>query len=135
MKRPTGLIILSSLGILLGFFLLYLFRVRYLNSIRYQHGGGGNDAVFFGIALIYIALNILMLFLYDWVRKIILVISWLYICWTMLGFMRAFPCSGQGCVGLFILIFSLPILLYFIVAVIYLTKPKIKELFIQRDIV
>ena len=131
MKRPSvGLIILSSFGILLGFYFLYLFRIRYLNSIRYQHIVSVPNAVFFGIALIYIALNILMLFLYDWVRKIILVISWLYICWTMLGFMRAFPCSGQGCIGLFILIFSLPILLYFIFVVIYLTKPKIKELFI-----
>jgi len=133
MKRPSlGLIIFSSLGILLGLCLAYLGRSSF-NAIRSSYWRPTSTTHISDwwwwvpfLGLIYIASNIAILFLYNWARKTILVISSLYIGLNITSFTLGFPYTGQACIGLFILS---PLFLYSIIAVIYLTRPKVKEQF------
>jgi len=136
MKKPSlGLIIFSSVGILLGLGLAYLCRSSF-NAIRisyWRHSSATHISDWWWwlpfLGVIYITVNIAILFLYNWARKTILVISWLYIGLNITSFLIGFPYRGQACIGLFILS---PLLLYSIIAVIYLTMREVKERFIQK---
>ena len=115
MKKLTyGLVIFSIAGIISGLLVVGIFMQP--NTSR--------EPAYLG--MIYIAFNILILFLYNLVRNIILIISSLYICLNITSVLFGFPFRGQDCI---FLVMMFPLFLYSIIATFYLTRPKVKEQF------
>lgn len=116
MKRPSReLIIFCGFGIISGFWFERLFIPREVNGHWFAYVG-----------MVFIVCIILMLFLNNLARKIILVISWFYISLNITSLLLGFPYRGQACIWLFIMS---PVLLYCIIAIIYLTRPNVKKQF------
>ncbi len=110
MKRPSGrLIAISILGIISGLYVVFIFIQPDPND----------DLVYFVyLGVLYIVLNILLLF-FNSIRKVILIISWLYLCLNITGVLFGFPIDFRGQSAIFLGV-MFPLFLYSLIAILYL---------------